>query len=363
MANDGILLESGTNEVEILEFVLDGQPFGVNVLKIQAIEQFDPSRVTNIQLAHPSVVGTLLFRDSCITLVDLTREMQDEVQSSREQEIAAAVDEVVDEDLVVTEDDAPEIEDYDASNDEAAQKSRSEREAVNNKLVLVMEFNDLKTAFLVDGVNRIHRISWEAINPMSAFLSSSDSKFTGSMNIEGREILIVDMEKVVTEILPKGQLQDEVESDPTHPNYEARAALRIYLAEDSAVIREKVESELARGNYLQVESFANGQECYDRVMNLHQQAQSAGVPVGDYLGAVISDIEMPQMDGLALCRNIKESLQIKDVPVIMFSSLINDQIAMKCDDVGADAYISKPKFAELVGLLDEHCLNNTKVGC
>jgi len=59
MANEGILLESGTNEVEILEFILGGQPFGVNVLKIQAIEQFDPTRVTQIQLAHPSVVGTL----------------------------------------------------------------------------------------------------------------------------------------------------------------------------------------------------------------------------------------------------------------------------------------------------------------
>ena len=349
MANDGILLESGTNEVEILEFVLGGQPFGVNVLKIQAIEQFNPERVTQIQFAHPSVVGTLLFRESCITLVDLTREMDSTF--SQEPQDTAEIDQAVAE--IATEELVASTPSPVAEGQESTAKTEEESPV---KLVLVMEFNDLKTAFLVNGVNRIHRVSWESISPLSAFLSSTDSKFTGSLQIEGREILLVDMEKVVTEILPGGMDTNPVLEASGHPLAAARAELPVFLAEDSTIISNRVKEELARGHYRQVKSFPNGKECYEAIVKLVEQAKAEDRPITDLLGAVISDIEMPMMDGLAMCRNIKETLQIKNVPVIMFSSLINDQIARKCEDVGANDFISKPQFARLVELLDEHCL-------
>lgn len=349
MANDGILLESGTNEVEILEFVLGDQPFGVNVLKIQAIEQFDPSRLTRIQLAHPSVVGTLLFRESCITLVDLTKEM-DPVLQDLDPEILQAVDAVTGDDLARA---------LPSPVDAAAEAPAAEPPT---RLVLVMEFNDLKTAFLVDGVNRIHRMSWESINPLNAFLSSTDSKFTGSLQIEGREILLVDMEKVVTEILPGGMDTNLVPEATDHPLAAARAQLPIFLAEDSSIISERVKKELARGNYLQVKTFPNGRECYDAIAQLVEKAKAEDRPVKELLGALISDIEMPMMDGLALCRNLKQTLHVTDVPVIMFSSLINEQIARKCEDVGANDFISKPQFARLVELLDAHCLQGGAAG-
>jgi two-component system chemotaxis response regulator CheV len=349
MANDGILLESGTNEVEILEFVLGGQHFGVNVLKIQAIEQFDPARVTHIQLCHPSVVGTLLFRDNCITLVDLGKEMDsdDFAPQDTDCEVQQAIEQVTTPELV-------EKTPQPVAQADGEPGAGDEEPAV--RLVLVMEFNDLKTAFLVDGVNRIHRVSWEAISPLSAFLSSTDSKFTGSLQIEGREILLIDMEKVVTEILPGGMDTNLVPESTGHPLAQSRSQLPIFLAEDSSVISAKVKDELTRGNYVQVKSFPNGRECYDAVARLAEQAKAEGGNVSDHLGAIISDIEMPMMDGLALCRNVKQTLQVKDVPVIMFSSLINDQIARKCEDVGADDFISKPQFAKLVDLLDKHCL-------
>ena len=338
MAKNGILLESGTNEVEILEFVVNGQPFGVNVLKIQAIEQYDPERVTQIQLSHSSVVGTLLFRENCITLVDLSAEMDESMATDQ----SSGVDEAV---AAVLPAEKPE---------RAAGEGQSDPKG--NKLTLVMEFNDMKTAFLVDGVNRIHRVSWESISPLSPFLASTDSKFTGSLQIDDREILIVDMEKVVTEILPKGQDQFSVQGEHG-PIAEERAKVQVFLAEDSAVIRDKVREELARASYLNVRCFPNGFECYQAVSQIRDQAKAEGKSPADYLGCVISDIEMPQMDGLALCRNIKENLMIKDVPVIMFSSLINEQIARKCQDVGANAYITKPQFTMLVDLLDEHALH------
>ncbi len=341
MANDGILLESGTNEVEILEFVVDGQPFGVNVLKIQAIEQYDPSRITQIQLSHPSVVGTLLFRENCITLIDLSKEMEDDILGS-DSDVTEAVDSVI----------SPELA---KSTSSPMDESHGQSDPTGNKLTLVMEFNNMKTAFLVDGVNRIHRVSWESIKPLSPFLSSTDSKFTGSMQIQEREILIVDMEKVVTEILPKGQDAFSV-TEESGPISEARAKAPVFLAEDSAIIRDKVREELARASYTNLRTFPNGLECYKAISAIKEQSQVEGKPVSDYVGGLISDIEMPQMDGLALCKNIKETLNIKDLPVIMFSSLINEQIARKCEDVGSDAYITKPQFRELVELLDQFVL-------
>jgi two-component system, chemotaxis family, chemotaxis protein CheV len=350
MANNGILLESGTNEVEILEFVVGDQPFGVNVLKIQAIEQYDPSRVTQIQLSHPSVVGTLLFRESCITLIDLSREMDDDSQapgSDNLAEIAHAVESVISPEMV-------------AASQSDQESVHGQNDPTGNKLTLVMEFNNMKTAFLVDGVNRIHRISWESIKPLSPFLASTDSKFTGSMQIEDREILIVDMEKVVTEILPKGQNQFSV-PEAEGPMSEDRAAATIFLAEDSPVIRTKVREELARANYTDLRTFPNGLKCLEAITELKEQAQAEGRSINDMVGGLISDIEMPAMDGLALCKKLKQDPGTKSLPVIMFSSLINEQIARKCEDVGSDAYISKPQFTELVGLLDSFVLNRESI--
>ena len=346
MASEGILLESGTNEVELLEFILNGQSFGVNVLKVQAIEQFSPDRVTHIQLADPAVIGTLLFRESCITLVDLAFQLRDPIEEEAPAAPPVSVEEVADSSV-------PE-EDPDGADETA--------ESNENKLVLIMEFNDLKTAFQVDGVNRIHRVSWGDISPMSPFLNKADSKFTGSIQIEGREVLIVDMEKILTEVLPGNNDQFAVNGDPSHPLFQARKELTIFLAEDSNVIRNRVEEELALSNYTGVVSFANGKLCFDKINEMHEAAKAEGSSVRENLAAVISDIEMPAMDGLALCRNIKEGLNIKDVPVIMFSSLINDQITQKCVDVGANDYISKPQFAELVNLLDKHCLGEMNPG-
>ncbi len=345
MANNGILLESGTNEVEILEFVVNGQPFGINVLKIQAIEQFDPERVTQIQLSHPSVVGTLLFRESCITLVDLSLEMSSDLavtDTEDSEDVTEAVESVI----------APEMVE---SSKSLVNATAGQSDPTGNKLTLVMEFNSMKTAFLVDGVNRIHRVSWGAISPLSPFLASTESKFTGSMQIEEREILIVDMEKIVSEILPKGQNMFNV-SGEVGPISAERAAVQIFLAEDSVVISEKVCQELAKAKYTNVKTFPNGLDCFKAIEAIKQKSKNEGKPVSEYFGGLISDIEMPQMDGLALCRNLKETLDIKDVPVIMFSSLINEQIARKCDDVGADAYITKPQFTELVSLLDKFVL-------
>ena len=135
-----------------------------------------------------------------------------------------------------------------------------------------------------------------------------------------------------------------------------RAAVPVLLAEDSGTIRDVVTSELQRGGYTQLRSFDNGATCFEHLQALVAQARAEDRPVSDYVGVLITDIEMPSMDGMTLCRRAKTDLGAKDLPVILFSSLINEQIARKCDSVGADGYISKPRFSELVSLIDRHAL-------
>ncbi len=318
--DQGILLQSGTNEVELLEFLLGDQGFGVNVAKIQAIEQFDPSRVTKLPMAHRAMAGMLLFRGRTLPLIDLRSEMGNALAAPGEQ------------------------------------GGESDSEAVHTKVILVQEFNKFATGFVADGVRRIHRVSWEDVYPLASLIAKSNAPFTGSFHIDEREILIVDMERIMAEIFPQSfreEMMALVEATD-HEQAHLRPNVHVVLAEDSSVIRTMLMEVLSQGGYSDVRSYGNGREAYEAIAAM--KASQAASDGSELNAVLISDIEMPCMDGLALCRHVKETLGLRKMPVIMFSSLINEQMAEKCRSVGADAYISKPEFAKLVGLIDQNCL-------
>ena len=344
----GILLESGTNEVEILEFQLDGQGFGVNVLKVQAIEQFDQGKVTEIQLAHPAVIGTYQYRDGVVTLVSLGKEL--EIHSGDLDVLSQPDTEAVDAVLAARPEPA-------AATEAAADETTTVTDPTETRIVLILEFNEVTTGFLVDGVNRIHRVSWNAISPLSPFLAAVHSKFTGSLAIEEREVLVMDMERILADILPSASGAYHVDEHHDTADDERRAQIPVYLAEDSVTIRDLITKELQHGGYEQVHAFDNGQACHDAIQNTVNEARAADRPVAEVLGILVSDIEMPLMDGMTLCKKVKNDLGLTDTPVVLFSSLINDQIRHKCDSVGADACISKPRFNEMVAMVDKFVLN------
>ena len=128
----GILLEAGTNEFEILEYYLHGQSFGINVHKLREIIPYNSSELTRVPESHPSILGTMLLRGSSISLIDLGTHI-----GKLETGIQANNDETV--------------------------------LAENRPVVLVCEFNDDVVAFLVDGVDQIHRLSWSEVRPMGSF--------------------------------------------------------------------------------------------------------------------------------------------------------------------------------------------------
>lgn len=314
-----ILLESGTNEMEILEFYLGAQSFGINVQKLREIIPYDEEKTTTLPESAPSVVGTFLVRGNTIPLIDLN------VHLNRVNE--------------------------------------EEKDSEQRPIVLVCKFNNQVNGFLVDGVNQIHRICWENVTPMANFIEQYRPRFTGSINVNKREILIVDLEHIMAEIDPDMDMSYE---QPVSPSEEAppkglsvqerREQTKIMLAEDSAIIRAGILKVLSSSGYSQIQAFVDGEECYKTIKELKAKADKSGEPITKHLNLMITDIEMPKMDGLTLCRRFREEMGIKDIPVIMFSSLINEQMKHKCDSVGANGCVSKPQIPELVKIIDEHLL-------
>jgi two-component system chemotaxis response regulator CheV len=218
-------------------------------------------------------------------------------------------------------------------------KKRHESEAPK---VVVTEFNGVTTAFMVSGVNRIHRISWEVVEPPNAYISSmSGNSITGVVKLEGRLVFLLDLERIVSDLNPKlGLKLDEAIDWMAGPRY------RALVADDSTVIREMLKDLMQRANF-GVEAVTNGRDAWKILQGLKQRSEEEKKPLSDFLHVMVADIEMPQMDGHALCKQIKEDPVLKKLPVILFSSLITDKLRHKGEAVGADEQIAKPEVTSL----------------
>lgn len=305
-----ILLETGTNEMEIIEFYLGTQPFGINVHKLKEIIPFDRQAVTSIPGCAEGMLGTLLLRGSTIPLIDLTKHLT-----------------------------------HKEINDESNQR----------RVVLICEFNNRTNGFKVDGVNQIHRISWNDVQPMASFIDQYRPRFTGSVNIDGRDILIVDLEHIVAEFDSEANMDYEVQihqESMKEKTPHTREKMKLMMAEDSSLIRAGIEKVLKGAGYTSLEVFADGQECHDRLVDIKQEVAN-GAKLSDHLHLLITDIEMPKMDGLTLCKRVKNDSALKELKVILFSSLINEQMSHKCELVGADGYATKPQIPYLVEMIDK----------
>ncbi len=308
MDNQEILLEAGTNEIEILEFFLGTQSFGINVLKIKQILKYEESAVVPLPNSYHSVKGSFLFQGISTPLVDLNAHMN-----------------------------LPSLED-----------------SAHRRIILICEFNHATIAFLTDGVDKIHRLSWEAIQPSPALSNRPQDNVTGILILAGAQILMLDFEQIVQTIGGDTDtfmiLPESLEADKRVK----RENTKLIIADDSKLIRTHLEERLTQANYTGLTIFNNGSDAYDKVIQLKEQAMHEKKSITDYLIIVITDIEMPGMDGLTLCKKLKE--EAPEIYVLILSSLINQQLAIRCKQVGADAYLSKKEINRLVKAVDKLCL-------
>ena len=289
-----ILLENGTNELEILEFIVDGNSYGINVAKIKEIIRYlDPTPIPN---AHPSVEGVFMPRDTMITAIDLKNCLQ-----------------------------------------------RGQSKA--GGLFIVTNFNNLDIAFHVEAVMGIHRLSWKDINRPSAVTSSLDSGVSnGVVKVNNKLIVILDFEKIVTDISPETGLKiSEIEA----LGVRERSDVPILIAEDSPLLNKLIVDSLKLAGYEKIIHTQNGQEAYDMIMNFCEKNV-----LEQNIRCIITDIEMPKMDGHRLTYLLKNDDRTKNIPIVIFSSLVNDEMRKKGEALGANAQLSKPEIANLVQIID-----------
>lgn len=299
----GILLESGTNELEILEFKVGKNYYGINVAKIREIISYQtPTPIPN---ADPRIEGIFMPRDEIISIIDLAEVMHLE-----------------------------------------------KPEKVSNDMYIVTNFNQLNTAFHVNAVLGIHRVSWsDIVKPDSTINTAGEGMATGIIRIDKKLIIILDFEKIVSEINPETGLKV---SDVEHMKNRSRNESPILIAEDSALLSKMIVNCLEQAGYTNLTTTDNGQECWDKL-----QEYMAEGNIDDKVSCIITDIEMPQMDGHRLTKLVKENESLKHIPLIIFSSLVNAEMRRKGEQLGADAQLSKPEIGQLVGAIDKLIGNTT----
>lgn len=307
-----ILLEAGTNELEVLVFMLGTEErpawFGVNVAKVREVIRSQTTYATPGQ--HRSVVGMFNIRGSVIPLIDLARHL-----------------------------------------------SLATSDAAEKKRVIITEFNGVRAGFLVDGVEQIYRMSWQRVrsSPTLSGLGRGDARAslrsvgstTGIVEIKDRLVQMVDFESVADAILMQDKLK--VQSVENELGVD-RASKRVVIAEDSPFMRSVIERVFRASGYAAIEVFDNGESAWEAIQR------------GPAPHCVVSDIEMPRMDGLHLCKRIKATASLgAGVPVVLFSSLISEDNLNKGAQVGADMQVAKPELAEMVRLVDRAVSGKLKV--
>ena len=292
----GILLESGTNEIEVMEFTIHNSLYGINVAKVKEILVSEP--VKPMPHFHPAVEGIFKPRDAVLTVVDLPKYL-----------------------------------------------TGMEDEKKPKDLFIITEFNKMNIAFRVHTVVGISRISWRDIQkPDKTVSGGEEGVATGIAQCGPDLVTILDFEKIVAEIAPETTIQmNEID----RLGHRDRNGAAIVVAEDSVLLSKMIETALHKAGYVNTRMFPNGQELWNFLSSLRGDEY-----MDDLVNLIITDIEMPQMDGHRLTKLVKDDKDFKHIPLIIFSSLITEEMRIKGKELGADEQMSKPEIGHLVQVID-----------
>ena len=298
------LLNVNNNELEIIEFIIDEkQPdgssysghYGINVAKVLEIIRL-PNITSVPSKCDPSVLGTFNLRGKVLPILNLATWLG---------------------------------------------KTMAEE---SNAKVIVTEFSGVQAAFLVSSVTSIHRMTWDRIEPPNQYVQTySRDSITGVLRIQDRVLFILDMEKILAGLDSTLDMsQVKVDTSPV----EGAAQFHLLVADDSNSLRQIIKSSLQKSGF-QVTAVASGRQAWEFLQKTRDEAQAQGKELTDIVHLVISDIEMPEMDGHMLTAKIRDTPGLSTLPVILFSSLITDSLRHKGEAVGADDQISKPEMLQL----------------
>ncbi|WP_455292741.1 chemotaxis protein CheV [Vibrio parahaemolyticus] len=277
----------GQNRLELLTFRLMGrQRYGINVFKVKEVLQCP--KLTSMPNLHPLVKGIAHIRGHTVSVIDLS--------------LAICGRPTTD---------------------------------IDKCFVVIAEFNRTIQAFLVSSVERIINMHWEAILPPPDGAGKAHY-LTAVTNIDNELVEILDVEKILAEIAPVDETMDStIGEEIAQAEQEKPIVRRILIADDSTVARKQVERAITSIGF-EVVSVKDGKEAYNKLLEMAQEGS-----IYDQISLVISDIEMPEMDGYTLTAEIRRNADLKDLYVILHSSLSGVFNQAMVERVGANTFIAK----------------------
>ena len=296
MEKTEILLEAGTNEIEIMKFNICGDTYGINVAKVREIILSEPLKP--MPGAHEMVEGIFKPRNKVLAVIDLPRYITGEKQEKHEKD-----------------------------------------------LFLITYFNKMDIAFRVDEVLGIERLSWTQVKPIDKTLHNGETGMaTGIAEIGDDFVVVLDFERIVADIIKEVTL--DVDSVKTVKS-EEREKYTLLIAEDSELLAKLMLEALDKSGYTNYIRFNNGQELWEYLNTIEEDE------IETKANLIITDIEMPQMDGHHLTKLVKTSTKYKHIPLVIFSSILSDEMKKKGEELGADEQLTKPEIVNLVGLIEK----------
>lgn len=312
MEKKGILLETGTNELEIVEFVVGGVSYGLNVAKVTEIILM-PEEIMQASNMHESIIGLIDYRGEVLPMVDLSIWME------------VGKDKSID---------------------------------IKKKRIIISEVNKVRFAFVVDSVNRIHRLKWSELEPPQRILAASKAAILGVIRKEQRLIVMIDIEKIIDDIDPEKTMKTDMV-----PNKKGvdRETVKLFLADDSNTVRMMLGSALEKSGYTDFTYYTNGKELWNKLLEIEKKIIEKNKNLSDYIDLIVTDIEMPSIDGLHLIKRIKENENLSSLNIIVFSSLADKHNIKKSLELGAKIHVGKPDVTKLINTIDE-LMHNLRLG-
>ncbi|MCL1036474.1 chemotaxis protein CheV [Shewanella submarina] len=288
----------GQNRLELLLFKLNGrQRFGINVFKVKEVLQCPP--LTNLPKLSSFIRGIAQIRGQTLSVIDLS-----------------------------------------------AATGGKPIEDVSDCFIIISEYNRSVQGFLVKGVERIINTNWEEVMPPPDG-TGKGSYLTAVTEIEGELVEILDVEKILDQISPvKTELSEEAQEQLT---LEEDKNYHIMVIDDSAVARKQIIRSLTSLG-LEIDTAKDGRDALNMLLEFAEDHEN----LADEIPLIISDIEMPEMDGYTLTSEIRANPKLKDIKVVLHTSLSGVFNQAMVEKVGADDFIAKFNPDELATTVNKH---------
>ncbi|MCE9633131.1 MAG: chemotaxis protein [Methylophilales bacterium] len=288
---EGTTKLAGSNKMEVLLFSLGGHEiFGINVFKVREVTR--TPNITKTPNVPAGVEGFISLRGNIIPVITLSSFIG----------------------------------------------LNSGRNNCSNETLIVTEFSKHTQGFLVDSVDRIIRVDWERIKPPQNMLGGEQGMVTAITELpDGRLVSILDVEQLLALTIGEDKIPELAAIEPTGSNKESF----VFFADDSAVARKSIISVLDK-MAVKHQQAHNGADAWDKLKAMASRAQQENRPLHQSLRLILTDAEMPEMDGYVLAKNIKADRRFDGIPVVMHSSLSSQANRNMGLQSGVDTYV--PKF-------------------